>query len=548
MKRIITFVPFAAAVLSLCIFSGCDSDDGSGNGGKPAPELAPLEGTPVRAEAGGGNYEIGYELSNPAADGVVSASSEAEWIENLREEEGRIAFEVLPNPTPESRSASVGVSYLWSGGELSFEATVVQEGQSDPVPEGDFGIDIRATTTSGITVRVVPADEETTYLVRAADRAQFEAVGAEEWVSGDIAYLMEEAFMAGLGVAEYVKRIGHRGASTVEVTGLTPDSEYSLYVFGLSVSDTPELLTEVVTEVFSTKAVEKIDCSFDLQLAVDGTNVRMSVVPSSDDFYYFSDLVSPDELLYYEGETIGDRLTAYVTEVMLYFLNSLNYQIDDIACRGAHTEDYKGFDPYTDYVAFAVAVDESGVAISEAAYEEFETGDRTLAEAEITVEYETFYDGTEVAELYPDYAGTRGMALVPAYATVNDAAVGYLIGSYQGDLTSPDTVSDDEIIEELKKNGMPGSSLFVVPYDEYTTILAVAYDADNVFGKVFRGGKLYKREDAAPAEAFEPMAGGARAEFSPFPYRDGRAVRTSRVEALGLNPERFRNGRCGRER
>lgn len=48
--------------------------------------------------------------------------------------------------------------------------------------------------------------------------------------------------------------------------------------------------------------------------------------------------------------------------------------------------------------------------------------------------------------------------------------------------------------------------------------------------------------------SFEPMAGGARAEFSPFPYRDGRAVRTSRVEALGLNPERFRNGRCGRER
>lgn len=93
-----------------------------------APVLS-IEKSSVEASVEGGSYSVAYSVEN-AAEGVEPvATTEAEWITELKAEAGAISFVVAVNEAFESREAVVSVAYE---GAKSVEFKVKQEARMRP--------------------------------------------------------------------------------------------------------------------------------------------------------------------------------------------------------------------------------------------------------------------------------------------------------------------------------------------------------------------------------------------------------------------------------
>ena len=99
---------------------------------------------PVPAE--GGEVILKYEITDPVEGGVVSASSEAAWVEDITcPQDGTLHLTVQANEGAE-REASLTVTYAYDGKEVNAEGTVVQEAAA--AQEYDFEYEF--TLMSGV--------------------------------------------------------------------------------------------------------------------------------------------------------------------------------------------------------------------------------------------------------------------------------------------------------------------------------------------------------------------------------------------------------------
>lgn len=107
-----------------------DSDNGGEtpeNPEAPAPEFNITSESTVSVPALGGDYEITYEIKNPATGGRVTATSEADWISNISTStSGKVTFRVNQNTVTEARNATVTVTYVYGSEKLAEEVSVEQ--------------------------------------------------------------------------------------------------------------------------------------------------------------------------------------------------------------------------------------------------------------------------------------------------------------------------------------------------------------------------------------------------------------------------------------
>lgn len=140
---------------------------------------------------------------------------------------------------------------------------------------------------------------------------------------------------------------------------------------------------------------------------------------------------------------------------------------------------------------------------------EFTTEDGIPADISILVEQDRYFDGTQIAELYPDdYADAYGLAVLPLTVTTQgDPAERVLYYIYEGDLTSDFILPDNEAIAALLRDGISQESVsFFLPYDDESTLLAFAIGADGNYSPVYREKIVLTEEGVSPVEDFRPFA------------------------------------------
>ncbi|WP_308662878.1 BACON domain-containing protein [uncultured Alistipes sp.] len=140
---------------------------------------------------------------------------------------------------------------------------------------------------------------------------------------------------------------------------------------------------------------------------------------------------------------------------------------------------------------------------------EFTTEDGIPADISILVEHDRYFDGTQIAELYPDdYADAYGLAVLPLTVTTQgDPAERVLYYIYEGDLTSDFILPDNEAIAALLRDGISQESVsFFLPYDDESTLLAFAIGADGNYSPVYREKIVLTEEGVSPVEDFRPFA------------------------------------------
>lgn len=156
MKTRFHIIALAAAAIA---FASCEKtpaatdDSGSGNGGDtpevptpdvPDPVLKITSSESVSAPAAGGDFEITYEITDPADGGKVSAAADADWISEISTATaGKVTFSVSRNTAAEERTATVTVTYAYGSEKLSEEVSVEQAAAEASQEDYDYDVSIR---------------------------------------------------------------------------------------------------------------------------------------------------------------------------------------------------------------------------------------------------------------------------------------------------------------------------------------------------------------------------------------------------------------------
>lgn len=432
MKKIILFV------LSLAAFVGC-RPEATEEVGEPSLELMSEESLSIGPD--GGQLEILFKLDNPKVDGRLNASSKEDWIESITisETEGKVQFSVLPNEERLSRTATVKVSYLYDGGADYFNVTVLQDGMSS----GNVKVSVKEVMYTEAKALVESEDESLLYVVRVVPKSVFEGFESDQALfDSDMEYFKKYSEDNGMSLKSVIEKNGGYGTKEYTFDGLDPDTEYSIYSYGVLPDFT--MATELSSEHFSTKTVEMSDCILGIELDLDDLVANVKVTPTDNNVYYYFNIIEPHYLIQY-GNTTDERVKNYIANLLRQHVNygGTNQSFLDEKCfRGAQSFSYDKLTPVTEYLLFGVGMNEYGLFNTEVYTESFTT-EQGGNPADLTVEFEVSEVGPSGATvkaipsdnfvLYhwdialEDVTPEEEMQLLEDYATYNGKTLGQFL-------------------------------------------------------------------------------------------------------------------------
>lgn len=353
---------------------------------KPEPKPDPAEFAVVEDEVAvpfeGGAAQVTYTLENPVEGVSLAFQPDAAWVntEDLSTD-GVIKFNVEPNEEKAERTAKVTVTY----GELSDSFVVKQAPYEEPAPF-ELIIPEEKITTTAVSFQVIPLDKEMTYIAMLAEKALFDKFATpEEYIQDDIAYFTQYADMYGMTLEDFLSEYAlMKGDSELsEVTGLLPETDYIVYAYGMTAK--AEVLTEFCYEQVKTKAPEKVDISFQIECKVDGPMVDAEVTPSVNNQKYVFDAVAKKN--YTTDAELKSAYQSYLSEMAaMYEMFGMSTEdfVNQISNTGKATISLE-LDANTEYVGFAVAIDNTAILVSDLTTKEFATGEVEPSDNKIDV-------------------------------------------------------------------------------------------------------------------------------------------------------------------
>lgn len=388
-------------------------------------------------DANGGYLRIPYSFSGPFYDEAgnppaITAETDSEWItETVADVPGEIILQVAENNTGTERTAEIQVTY----GPDTAIVSVTQTAKAGTDEEDTvFRIDITMTGDAYVVYDVTPADDGMTYINLVTTKAIYDSfANDDERFAYDMTYFSQVAQNNGLTLVQLLEMNLKQGyISSIEVNGLSPETEYCIYTYGLTSSG--ERLTGYTYETFSTEAVEEVDINFDFSSEIDGAHVVLKVTPSDNTVPYVIDAYRKAAGL--DGEIIKELYQQNIDEtinVLSMFGQSVEEIVKSIAHIGTDAV-VADLDPDTEYIAFACGISLSGYLNSDVTTYEFRTGSTGTSDNVITITI------TSVSSDEVSYSITT---------TNNDQ---YAI--IAADASSIGNMSDDEIIATALKTDL----------------------------------------------------------------------------------------------
>ena len=163
-----------------------------------------------------------------------------------------------------------------------------------------FAFEGKTIKHNSISLNIIPEDKDMEYVVLFAEKKHFLANGIdtrEELLEDDLAMLRDYANYYGISVRDFLegmKWLAKGDKTGYKVTNLYPDTEYVVYCYGVDVNEENyEATTEVYYEVITTTTPELQDVVFDIETAVNGNSVAITMTPDNYDGLYYSYIV-PD--------------------------------------------------------------------------------------------------------------------------------------------------------------------------------------------------------------------------------------------------------------
>lgn len=292
---------------------------------------------------------------------------------------------------------------------------------------------------------------------------------------------------------------------------MRPDTEYTMLAFGYKAGTMTTSYMKKIDFV-TLPAGRPEDCTFEFAVTPDVDYAFVEVTPS-DKGQFYKWLVCPtfytaDDVKYFIDEVVregyeGDFETFASWELSL----------------GDDSANVWDLIEKTDYKVAAVIMDyDTGEYLSDVIFSEpFTTLEKVYANLEFQFDYGPYYDLGELitagqTQLNPMLS--QGDALFPIKLKVKGKCSAFYYALYQNDLSDEEMYTDEMFYAGLEYGCTYESSYTYVKYDQYMTLVAMAYDYDGNVTKLYRDVLFFTREGASPAEDFIASMKKASANFA----------------------------------
>lgn len=398
MKRLL----FLTSIAFLCFLSSCNKDDK-----KQVSETPVIETQTVLEIAENGGYaELPYTVVNGDGQSSLTATCQSEWISDINVSADKVSFTVSMNDTGEKRTCELVLEY--PGAE---DVTVTLSQNSTEIVQS-FTFEILEINYIDATIKVIPNDAKMAYLSLPVSKEEYETMTDDE----DVIRYIINYYSAYGNITDFMLS----GEQDMTASNLFPDTEYVIAVFGY---DGTQALTRVETVAFTTKvAPDPSEVNFTINITeITGTSVTVRFTPDPECYRYAVAAVKASD-----NDAFGsdiEKWDGYVKGMADRFIESGSLSSYDeyvySACRsGEFYVKIEDLDYGTEYYAAAILVDEHlNVIALPYLSEKFNTPEKPSDEPAITLTMTEYFDGTAIAEAYPEFASFAGKAIVPVTGT-----------------------------------------------------------------------------------------------------------------------------------
>lgn len=223
-----------------------------------------------------------------------------------------------------------------------------------------FKINVSDIAGNSAKVSAIPTKMSVKYYLSAVRRDIYDLYSdKEEFAADNLIDLKMNAEEEGVEFRDYISENRISGSSPKTISGLSPETEYIAFAYGLS--DDGEIITDIYSSPFTTIEGENIvDMDFTFEMvSISGTEATVKITPEHNDRMYYYDLLPVSQITKYTEAQIVDMLNSDGTLV-------------DHCIYGSDTYTFTGLKTSTKYCLFAFPYDEDSGA-GKFVYKEFTT-------------------------------------------------------------------------------------------------------------------------------------------------------------------------------
>lgn len=305
------------------------------------------------------------------------------------------------------------------------------------------------------------------------------------------AHLLEEYGAFGLGGYVFEGDVAGR------MTGLQPDTEYTMVVFGFKAGKKTTAMQTFKVKTLPAGPAE--ECTFDFVLdKAESNTLHISVTPSDAAHYYY--------WYVYTLDTTAEQVKQDVTDLInkSYYGDMYEFSYYELS-QGKSSGSIPFLAPETQYKVAAVVMDpRNGGFLADVIFSEpFSTGEENYSDITITATFDKFYKGDDLYDINPNAgAQYRGYAMVPVTVTIDGeySSYYYTIFEYVTGLENPDKYPDSALYQTLVYYGVnyATSVNFRAPWDKAVVIAALAIDKEGRYSRVYRKKYTFRKYNASP--------------------------------------------------
>ncbi len=229
-----------------------------------------------------------------------------------------------------------------------------------------FAFEINEVTASSVNMNVMVADDELRYCLMCVEKEFADLFESdEELFQDDLAY-MSEYLEYGYTLEDIIGMFTSIGdVFDMTISQLEANTEYLIYAYGLELDGTRT--TDIYREYVTTKNIEKVNVTFDIDAQVAGSSVDVTVTPSDNNVYYYFDAIDVESV---QSEFGGDIAEAakYFIDYNLMLGNAYGMTAEEVILEiASQGQDHYLFEmeAETEYIIFAMAVSTDGKVISD---------------------------------------------------------------------------------------------------------------------------------------------------------------------------------------
>ena len=287
------FIKLLSVLVAVVAFASCQNEPDT-----VVPASIEVEATELNFDDRGETKSLSYTIKNAINGESLTATTEAEWV-TIAVEADKLSITAKGNYDDAARTAEVTLSYK-SAADVTITLTQGRITAENPIEVELVGYD--ATT---ITISVLTADPETTWvpMVTYKESWDYYKGNQNDIFQADLEYFQYLAEINDLTLAEFLEGIVGTGSEeAIRITKLTPDTEFVVYVYGISLEG--ERTTDIIATTVKTEPPHEGDITFEFSVTEEDFVLEYTVIPSHTGVDYYCGIMSEEELNYWK-QTLG---------------------------------------------------------------------------------------------------------------------------------------------------------------------------------------------------------------------------------------------------